>query len=405
MSHSLSSAYQHNELSSELDIQMILDYFLKNGCKVHNITLVKDFQYFLRKTEGQAQNRLLFKEYVDKLTEMKKEANGDKYLVLKEEYRSRRPKNSDTKMPYLGYRLSYQNSPPSVLNSNDSPTLPTKQRHPGPQMRVPSEQNLISPSMSKKATNYPSPILPQRSETFTTNSRTTTPTLGGGKARQELTSFMPAGLRDFRDIDSIHSSEPDRSSTDFSRSLEHAWVTACVTGNDEQIHRMLLEDSNFCHYQDYIYGYTGLHWAAKQGHIEIIASLLMAGADVNTRSFGGHSPLHLAAQQNREKVIEFFVNQCAADIDTRDNYGKPPSDYLPDFASKRSKYWLRKEHNTSVYSPLHYAQPKPEGRKLFGSQGELSTLERTASRIRVSFRRKSKTLGLQRANTVSAINS
>ena len=202
---------------------------------------------------------------------------------------------------------------------------------------------------------------------------------------------MPAGLRSNSDTASFNSSEPDRSSMDLSRSLEHAWVTACVTGNYEQIHRMLLEDPNFCHYQDYIFGYTGVHWAGKQGHLEIMASLIMAGADVNARSFGGYTPLHLAAQQNLEKVIDFLVNQCVADIDARDNYGKPPADYLPDYASKRSRYWLRKQLYPAVYSPLHYnPQAKQEVKRFFGFQGELNALERTTSKIRASFRRKIK---------------
>ena len=423
MLHNLASAYQHYEtygIPPDLTFDLVRDYFQENNYKVQNIALVKDFQFFLVKTESQERNRKLFREYVDRLSEMKKDLNGEKFLVLKEEFRIRAgPKRSNTTVPNIGNRLSNRfsspttdflspMSPPSGFYSDGSPILPTKLENSGPPLRVTVHQPVVNPSLSlpsgKKGTKYPSPNLPLRSDSLVSNSRTSTPTLINNKARHELTSFMPHGLRTI-DTMSLHSSEADHSSMDFSRNLEHAWVTACVTGNDDQINRMLLEDSNFCHYQDYIYGYTGLHWAAKRGRLEILASLLMAGADVNVRSFGGHTPLHLAAQVNQEKVIEYFVNQCDADVDSRDNYGKPPSDYLPDNASKRSKYWLRRQHNTSIYSPLHYNPQNKETKNMFGSQGELSGLERTASRIRVSFRRKSKAMSLQRSNTAGMINS
>ena len=423
MLHNLNSAYQHYEMYGippELTFELVRDYFLENNCKVQNIALVKDFQFFLVRTESQENNRRLFKEFVDRLTKMEIASNGEKFLALKEEFRVRKgPRKSNTTMPNIGNRLSCQFSPPpadflsplSPLSgsfANGSPILPTKHDNSGPPLRVAAHQPGITSSTSlpsgKKLTKYPSPNPPIRSDTFSSNSRTSTPTLINNKARQELSSLMPSAIRTI-DTMSLQSSEADRSSMDFSRNLEHAWVTACVTGNDDQINRMLLEDSNFCHYQDYIYGYTGLHWAAKQGHLGIIASLLMAGADENIRSFGGHSPLHLAAQQNQEKVIEYLVNQCDADVDSRDNYGKPPSDYLPDNASKRSKYWLKREHHTSIYSPLHYTTQNKESKKIFGSQSELSGLERTTSRIRESFRRKSKAMSLQRSNTGGMINT
>ena len=415
MSYARSSYQQddHVGMLPDLTMDLVRDYFIDNNYSVQNISLVKDFQYFLSKTEAQARNRQLFKDFVDQLTYIKIQPNGDKYLVLKEEQRvKRRPKVSNTKMPTTSnkLRLPSELSPPNSFHpdtSNGSPVLTSFHGNIGPSMRA--KQSPIEPAMPipvpKRTSNYPSPSLNRRSETFSSMPRTITPTTTSGR-KQDLVSLMPSGMRINMETVSVNSSEQDRNSMDFSRSFEHSWVTACVTGNDEQIHRMLLEDSNFCHYQDYIYGYTALHWAAKQGQIEIIASLLMAGADVNIRSFGGHSALHLAAQQNSEKVIEFLVNQCGADVDARDNYGKPPSDYLPDSANKRCKYWLHKEANSAVYSPLHYSQqPKQDVRKMFGSQGELSTLERTASRIRGSFRRKTKALNLYRSNTVGTVNS
>ena len=46
-------------------------------------------------------------------------------------------------------------------------------------------------------------------------------------------------------------------------------------------------------------GYTGLHWAAKHGNTDIVK--LLAGTyelDINVKTRGGYTPLHLAGMDN-----------------------------------------------------------------------------------------------------------
>lgn len=53
---------------------------------------------------------------------------------------------------------------------------------------------------------------------------------------------------------------------------------------------------------------TCLHWAAKKGHVELVK--MLAGtyqSDVNAKSNGGYTPLHLAAQFSRQEVYDLLV--------------------------------------------------------------------------------------------------
>ena len=59
---------------------------------------------------------------------------------------------------------------------------------------------------------------------------------------------------------------------------------------------------------DFIFGYAGLHWAAKHGNLDMVK--LLAGtyqANVNVRNRGGYTPLHLAAQHNNQEVFDLLV--------------------------------------------------------------------------------------------------
>jgi ankyrin repeat protein len=58
--------------------------------------------------------------------------------------------------------------------------------------------------------------------------------------------------------------------------------------------KMLRDDPRLSKAKDFTTGYTALHWAAKQGNLDLVK--LLAGnyqVNVNVRSFGGYTPLHL----------------------------------------------------------------------------------------------------------------
>src|SRR5918994_1640290 len=59
-------------------------------------------------------------------------------------------------------------------------------------------------------------------------------------------------------------------------------------------------------------GMTALHWAALNGDAELASMLLVAGANVGSKTrIGGYTPLHLAAQVGHASVIAPLVSAGA----------------------------------------------------------------------------------------------
>ena len=50
------------------------------------------------------------------------------------------------------------------------------------------------------------------------------------------------------------------------------------------LQQLLMEEQNLVNRKDFIHGYTALHWAAKHGRCDIIAGLMLNGAQVDIKS-------------------------------------------------------------------------------------------------------------------------
>ncbi len=57
--------------------------------------------------------------------------------------------------------------------------------------------------------------------------------------------------------------------------------------------------------------WTALHWAATNGHIEMVRLLVAHGAEVNTKIGGWLTPLELACRKRQDDVINFLVKNGA----------------------------------------------------------------------------------------------
>ncbi|KAK4008902.1 ankyrin-1 [Daphnia magna] len=64
------------------------------------------------------------------------------------------------------------------------------------------------------------------------------------------------------------------------------------------------------------YGRTALHYAAEQGHADIIDVLLVAGSFVNAMDFEGMTPLYLASARGNTEAVQALV-QHSANINLR----------------------------------------------------------------------------------------
>ncbi|KAM9451121.1 ankyrin repeat domain-containing protein SOWAHA [Clarias gariepinus] len=120
---------------------------------------------------------------------------------------------------------------------------------------------------------------------------------------------------------------------------EHKWMVTSASGHWTQVYGLLLEDVQLADRKDFISGFTALHWAAKCGNYEMLCKIIDLSkesgkdVDVNTKSFAGYTPLHVAAIHGQMYVIGILVNEYGANPHVRDNSGKKAHHYLVDGAS------------------------------------------------------------------------
>ncbi|XP_008847551.1 ankyrin repeat domain-containing protein SOWAHA [Nannospalax galili] len=126
---------------------------------------------------------------------------------------------------------------------------------------------------------------------------------------------------------------------------EHEWLVRTAGGRwTRQLHGLLLRDRGLAAKRDFMSGFTALHWAAKSGDREMALQLVEvarrggAPVDVNARSHGGYTPLHLAALHGHEDAAVLLVVRLGAQVHVRDYSGRRAYQYLP----PGSSYALRR---------------------------------------------------------------
>ncbi len=71
---------------------------------------------------------------------------------------------------------------------------------------------------------------------------------------------------------------------DYIDPLEKEWILAAVRAELDTQQRLLATDCTLLNRKDFLHGYTGLHWAAKHGRMDILSMLLDRGALVDAKS-------------------------------------------------------------------------------------------------------------------------
>ncbi|XP_034752546.1 ankyrin repeat domain-containing protein SOWAHB-like [Etheostoma cragini] len=115
---------------------------------------------------------------------------------------------------------------------------------------------------------------------------------------------------------------------------EHAWLVKGAAGAWPDIYTLFREDSSLLNRQDFISGFTVLHWIAKHGDHRVLNTLWYgvekAGLtfNINAKSTCGHTPLHIAAIHDNKNIMRLLVNKFNADVKLRDTSGKKAWQYL-----------------------------------------------------------------------------
>ncbi|XP_027881437.1 uncharacterized protein sowahb isoform X8 [Xiphophorus couchianus] len=117
---------------------------------------------------------------------------------------------------------------------------------------------------------------------------------------------------------------------------EHDWMVKAAAGAWPDVYALFRSDSSLLNRQDFISGFTVLHWMAKHGDHRVINTLSYGveqkglSFDVNAKSTAGQTPLHIAAMHGHKNVIRLLVKKLEADVKLRDVAGKKAWQYLSD---------------------------------------------------------------------------
>ncbi|KAM9129126.1 LOW QUALITY PROTEIN: ankyrin repeat domain-containing protein SOWAHA [Pangshura tecta] len=130
-------------------------------------------------------------------------------------------------------------------------------------------------------------------------------------------------------------------------SLEHEWLVKATAGQwSQRLHGLLLTDANLAGKRDFMSGFTALHWAAKSGNCDMVGKIIEVAKkggteiDVNAKSYGGYTPLHIAAIHGQEDVITTLVKTYNVKVNLRDYSGKKPHHYLKEGSSYAVRHLL-----------------------------------------------------------------
>ncbi|NXB66510.1 SWAHA protein, partial [Struthidea cinerea] len=138
----------------------------------------------------------------------------------------------------------------------------------------------------------------------------------------------------------------------------------------QKLHGLLLGDASLAARRDFISGFTALHWAAKSGNCDMVTNIIRAAekggsrVNVDARSHGGYTALHLAAIHGQEKIITMLVYSYHAKIDLRDYSGKKPHQYLKKGTSLTIRRLLG---DPSLSQNMEHSMPIKKSTKLAAS--------------------------------------
>uniref|UniRef100_A0A8C4W9D7 Sosondowah ankyrin repeat domain family member A n=2 Tax=Gopherus evgoodei TaxID=1825980 RepID=A0A8C4W9D7_9SAUR len=154
-------------------------------------------------------------------------------------------------------------------------------------------------------------------------------------------------------------------------SLEHEWLVKATAGQwSQRLHGLLLTNANLAGKRDFMSGFTALHWAAKSGNCDMVGKIIEVAKkggteiDVNAKSYGGYTPLHIAAIHGQEDVITTLVKTYNVKVNLRDYSGKKPHHYLKEGSSYAVRHLLG---DPDLHNSIGHAFPIKKNPKIAAS--------------------------------------
>ncbi|XP_036360973.1 26S proteasome non-ATPase regulatory subunit 10-like [Octopus sinensis] len=100
-------------------------------------------------------------------------------------------------------------------------------------------------------------------------------------------------------------------------------MLACEVGADRRIIKILVFAGGDVGTKDVI-GRTALHWAVDGRRLEAVEILLSRGSEINGKSNGGWTPLHVAAANDWTDGVAFLLKQTDVEVHAWSNDGRMP---------------------------------------------------------------------------------
>lgn len=124
-------------------------------------------------------------------------------------------------------------------------------------------------------------------------------------------------------------------------------ISAAKKGDLAKVKGLIAFDSALVHAND-TDGSTPLHCATWKGHVDTVAFLLTAGANVNAQNNNEHwgtTPLHAAAHANQAAIAKLLL-EYGADVNAKDMNGQTPMHHTT-FHKAKAVAKLLDNHETS----------------------------------------------------------
>lgn len=373
-------------MATELTVDAIRDFIIVHDGRVKNNVLVTHFRKFLSDPNRRVEARQTFKDCVNEVAVVKTE-NGEKYVQLKKKYRTGAPlkvpdspNGEPTSPDYLhsptqpmmvsSFDTLTQSRTSGISVTSEQPPPYTEQERPPPyresqdtqisyqtDLQKSKKDSQIDPSVTTamkrsdkthrqtsmdSSGNFKVPAVPsveRRHISENASKRSAQSNFADQRAssqgsldrvRSTFTEDNVSILHSEASVDSNLNQDLDEGlNGGFAMDpMEKQWMLMCARGSMLELRKLLNSDPNLVEKKDFVFGYTGLHWAAKKGSEDLTRMMADTGIDVNVVSNGGYTAMHLAAMHGHEKIVQILLEDYQADPLVRNYSGKLARDYL-----------------------------------------------------------------------------